>query len=129
MEDAPASEQIDGIIKLHGGWKAEILSGLRAVIKAADPDVVEEVKWKMSTRPEGLPVWSHNGMVCFAEIWKDNVKLIFSKGARLKDPNRLFNARLKSSAVRAIELHEGSSIDETALKALFVEAVQLNTKA
>ncbi len=127
MENRSASEQIDDIIKKHGGWKGEVLSRLRTIIRGADPGIIEEVKWKMPTRPEGLPVWSHDGMVCFAEIWKDNVKLIFSKGARLKDANSLFNARLQSSDVRAVEFREGAKIDEAALKSLVIEAVLLNT--
>jgi hypothetical protein len=126
MQEKSSSEQIDGIIALHAGWKGETLSRLRAIITAADPAIIEEVKWKMATRPEGLPVWSQNGIVCFAEIWKDNIKLIFSKGSRLADPNKLFNARLKSTEVRAIELHEGDGIDKAALEALVTAAVVLN---
>jgi hypothetical protein len=126
MQEKTASEQIDDIIKKFEGWKGDVLTQLRALIKATDPSVVEEVKWKMRTRPEGLPVWSHDGMLCFAEIWKDNVKLIFTKGSQLEDPNKLFNARLKSSAVRAIEIREGDAINEVALKQLVIEAVSLN---
>lgn len=126
MSEKSASEQIDDIIQKHGGWKGEILSKLRVVIKQADPGVIEEVKWKMPTRPEGLPVWSHNGMLCFAEIWKDNVKLLFSKGAQMQDPKKLFNARLKSRDIRAIEFHEGDTLDEASLQALVIEAVNLN---
>lgn len=130
MENKSASEQIDDIIKSYGGWKGEVLSQLRGVIRQADPAVGEEIKWKMASRPEGLPVWSHDGMICFAETWKDNVKLIFNKGAQLKDPKKLFNARLKSSMVRAIEFHEGDTVDATALAGLILEAVALNeTKA
>ncbi len=127
IEDKPAAQQIDDIIKLHGGWKAKILSSVRTAIRRADPAVIEEVKWKMPTRPEGLPVWSHSGILCFAEIWKDNVKLVFSKGSRLKDPGTLFNARLKSKDVRAIELHEGDNVNEARLKALVHDAIELNT--
>ena len=126
MEDKTASRQIDDIIKMHGGWKGEILSRLRGVIKQADPVVVEEVKWKMPTRPEGLPVWYHKGMLCLAETWKDNVKLIFVKGAQMKDPNKLFNARLKSKTDRAVEFREGDATDEAALKELVIEAVEIN---
>src|SRR5690606_22325718 len=96
MKEDSASKQIDRIIKLHGGWKTDILTRLRDLIHQADPDVVEEVKWKTASRPEGLPVWSHNGILCIAEIWKDNIKLIFFKGAKMQDPNNIFNARLKS---------------------------------
>lgn len=126
MADKPVSEQIDDIIGQHGGWKGEVLSQIRSVVTAADPDVIEEVKWKMASRPLGLPVWAHDGMLCFAEIWKDNVKLLFAKGARLKDPNKLFNARLESTDIRAIEFHEGDTIDEAKLKALVLEAVEIN---
>ncbi len=128
MNDKSPAEQIDDIIKLHGGWKGDLIKDMRAVITAADPRIVEEIKWKMATRPEGLAVWSCNGIVCFVEVWKDNLKLIFFKGAQLDDPSKLFNARLKSSSVRAIELHDGDSIDEAGLTALVVEAVALNTK-
>ncbi len=126
MEDKPVSRQIDDIIHAYSGWKGDTLSQLRAVITQADSDVVEEIKWRMATRPEGLPVWTNNGIVCFAETWKDNVKLIFSKGAQLADPKKLFNARLNSSAVRAIELREGDTINEAALKALVIEAIKFN---
>lgn len=126
MNNVSAAEEIDGIIQLHGGWKGTILQQLREIVKDAVPNITEEVKWKMKTRPEGLPVWMHSGIVCFAEIWKDNVKLIFSKGAQLADTDKLFNARLKSSGVRAIEFHEGDVIDKAALKALVSEAVALN---
>lgn len=128
MEDKPASQQIDDIINKYGGWKGETIAHLRAIITKADPEVVEEIKWKMRNRPEGLPVWSHNGIVCFAETWKDNIKLIFTKGSQLKDPKKLFNARLKSSAVRAIELREGDTIAKADLAELVLEAVQLNAK-
>lgn len=127
MDDTPASEQIDNIIKTHGGWKGAVLARLRAVIRQAAPDIVEEIKWKTRSRPEGLPVWSHNGIVCFAETWKDNIKLVFFYGAKLADPHQLFNARLMSSTVRAIELREGEGIDEAALQQLVREAVQLNS--
>lgn len=127
MIDKSAPQQIDNIIDTYGGWKGATLARLRAVITKADPDLVEEVKWKMATRPEGLPVWSHDGILCFAETWKDNIKLLFPHGAHLKDAKKLFNARLQGKDIRAIELHEGDSIDEAALQALVQEAVQLNT--
>ncbi len=126
MEDKPASEQIDDIIKLYGGWKGRVLSQLRAVIKAADPEVIEEVKWKMRSRPEGLPVWSHNGIICIAETFKNDIKLVFFKGVWIKDPKKLFNARLNSRTDRAIEFHENDIVDKVALKELVLEAVQVN---
>lgn len=127
MTDKSAPEQIDDIIEQYGGWKGDLIKQLRAIITNAAPGVIEEIKWKMATRPEGLPVWTSNGIVCFVETWKDNIKLIFFKGARLADPNRLFNARLKSSTVRAIEFHEGHAPDKGGIQALVHEAVNLNT--
>jgi hypothetical protein len=126
MKEKSASEQIDNIIKMYGGWKGNFLSQIRAVIRAVDPHVIEEVKWKMRTRPEGLPVWSHNGILCILETFKNDQKLVFFKGAQMKDPHKLLNARLNSKTDRAIEFHEGDSIDKAALKALIVEAVHLN---
>ena len=126
MDDKSASQQIDDIIKMHKNWKGVMLSQLRAAIKHADPDLTEEVKWKMATRPEGLAVWSHDGMLCFAEIWKDNIKLLFPKGALLKDPEGLFNSRLKSKDIRAIELREGDGVDAATLSALINDAAALN---
>lgn len=127
MSDKSASEQIDDIIEQYGGWKGDVIKRLRAIIKDADPNITEEIKWKMATRPEGLPVWSCNGIICFTETWKDNIKLIFFKGAQLTDPNKLFNSRLQSSTVRAIELHEADDINESGIKALVLQAIQLNT--
>ncbi|HKT37133.1 MAG TPA: DUF1801 domain-containing protein, partial [Ktedonobacterales bacterium] len=100
---------------------------LRAFIKEADPNVVEEVKWKKPSRPEGVPVWSHDGMLCVADTLKNAVRLTFLKGAQLKDPKKLFNTRLDSKGVRAIDFHNGATVDEAALKALILEAVELNT--
>jgi hypothetical protein len=126
VESKSASQQIDDIIKTYGGWKGETLSRLRALVSQADPEVVEEVKWKMPTRPEGLPVWSHDGILCLAETFKNDIKLTFVQGARMKDPKKLFNARLKSKTDRAIEFHEGDTVNEAALKQLVLEAVELN---
>lgn len=126
MEDKSASAQIDDIIAQHGGWKAELLTQLRATIKRADPAVIEEVKWKMPSRPEGQAVWSHDGMLCMAEIFKNDIKLVFFKGPQMKDTHQLFNARLQSSKGRAIEFHEGDAVNEAALKALVREAVEFN---
>lgn len=126
MKEKPATQQIDDIIKTYGGWKGQILSRLREVIKQADPAVLEEVKWKTASRPEGLPVWSHAGILCIAETFKDNIKLVFFKGVYMKDPQKLFNARLMSKTDRAIEFREGDMVNEAALKQLVVEAVELN---
>ena len=126
MNDKTASQQIDDIIKLYGGWKGEILSQVRAAIKQADPGVLEEVKWRMASRPEGLPVWSHDGILCIAETFKDNIKLVFFKGAYMKDLQKYFNARLNSKTDRAIEYHDGDTVDETVVQKLVHEAVRLN---
>lgn len=126
MEEKSAAAQIDDIVTLYGGWKGATLARLRAVITAADPHVVEEIKWRMATRPEGLPVWSHDGIVCLAETFKDNIKLVFVKGVYLQDPQGLFNARLSSKTDRAIQLQDGDSINMAGLTALVREAVQLN---
>lgn len=127
MEDKPAAQQIDDIIKKSGDWRGTKLSQLRALIKEADPAVVEDVKWKKPSRPEGVPVWSHNGMLCVADTLKHAVRLTFPKGAQMKDPAKLFNARLDSNSVRAIDFNESVTVDEAALRALIVEAVELNT--
>jgi hypothetical protein len=109
-----------------GDWRSETLSRIRSLIQQADPDVVEEVKWKKPSAPAGVPVWSHSGMICTGETYKSVVKLTFAKGAQLKDPKRLFNSGLEGGVRRAIDLHEGDQIDETAFKALIREAVALN---
>jgi hypothetical protein len=126
MEDRSASQQIDDIIKNAGDWRGTTLARLRAVIKEADPSVVEEVKWKKPSRPEGVPVWSHDGILCVADTLKNAVRLTFPKGAQLPDPKKLFNVRLESKAVRAIDFHQDDTLDEAALQALILEAVQLN---
>ena len=103
------------------------MSQLRALIKKADPAVVEEVKWKKPSKPMGVPVWSHDGIICIADTLKNAVRLTFPKGAQMKDPKKLFNTRLESNTVRAIDFHEGDTVDEAALKSLILEAVGLNT--
>ena len=125
--DKTISQQIDAIIKEPGDWRSETLSQLRALIKQADPAVVEEVKWKKPSKPMGVPVWSHHGILCVADMLKNAVRLTFPKGAQMKDPEKLFNTRLDSKTVRAIDFHEGDTIAEAALKALILEAVGLNT--
>jgi hypothetical protein len=126
MENKSAAEQIDVIIRMSGDWRGEMSSRLRTLIKHADSGAVEEVKWKKPSRPEGVPVWSHDGILCFADTLKSAVRLTFPKGAQMKDPNKLFNTRLDSKTVRAIDFHEGDAIDEAELKALILEAVGLN---
>ena len=121
------SQLIDARIKELGDWRGKTLSRLRALIKQADPDVVEELKWKKPTNPGGVPVWSHNGIICTGETYKNAVKLTFPKGPQMKDPKKLFNASLESNARRAIDIHEGGTVDEAAFKALIREAVELNT--
>ena len=127
-KEKSASQQIDAIIKEAGAWRGKKLSQLRAVIKKADPALVEEVKWKKPSKPSGVPVWSHAGIICVADTLKNAVRLTFPKGAQMKDPKHLFNTRLDSKTVRAIDFHEGDTVDESALEALILEAVKLNTQ-
>ncbi|MCI0538509.1 MAG: DUF1801 domain-containing protein [Verrucomicrobiales bacterium] len=126
-KEKSASQQIDAIIKEPGDWRGRKLAQLRAVIKKADPAVVEEVKWKKPSKPSGVPVWSHDGILCVADTLKNAVRLTFPKGAQMKDPKKLFNTRLDSKTVRAIDFFEDGALDEPALKALILEAVRLNT--
>jgi hypothetical protein len=126
-KEKSASQQIDAIIKEPGDWRGKKLSQLRAVIKQADPALIEEVKWKKPSNPSGVPVWSHDGILCVADTLKNAVRLTFPKGAQLKDTKKLFNTRLDSKTVRAIDFHEDDTVNEAALKALILEAVKLNT--
>ena len=116
----PPSELIDARIEELGDWRGKMLGRLRALIKEADPEVVEEWKWR------GVPVWYHDGMICTGETYKSVVKMTFAKGAALKDPSGLFNSSLEGSTRRAIDFREGEKIDEKALKALVRAAVTLN---
>jgi hypothetical protein len=127
-EGKSPSQQIDAIIRDSGDWRGKKLSQLRTVIKQADPVVVEEVKWKKPSKPMGVPVWSHDGILCIADTLKNAVRLTFPKGAQMKDPKKLFNTRLDSNTVRAIDFYEGDTVDEAALEALILEAVGLNTR-
>ena len=120
-EGASPSELIDARIQELGDWRGETLARIRKLIKQADPDVVEEWKWR------GVPVWYHGGMICTGETYKDAVKMTFAKGASLQDPAGLFNSSLDGNTKRAIDFHEGDKIDEKALKALIRAAVKLNT--
>jgi hypothetical protein len=120
-----ASDEIDARISELGDWRGETLSKVRGLIKEAEPDVVEEFKWRKATSP-GTPVWSKNGGICTGETYKEVVKLTFFKGASLKDPSGLFNSSLEGKVRRAIDIREGDEIDESALKDLVREAVSLN---
>jgi hypothetical protein len=122
------SQQIDAIIGEPGDWRGKKLSQLRALIKKTDPAVVEEVKWKKPSRPMGVPVWSHDGIICIGDTLKNAVRLTFPKGAQMKEPKKLFNTRLESKTVRAIDFHEGDTVDEAALMELILDAVRLNTQ-
>jgi hypothetical protein len=115
----PASTMIDERIDGLGDWRGEMLGRLRALIKSADPDVVEEWKW-------AVPVWSHDGLICTGETYKKAVKLTFAKGASVKDPSKLFNSSLEGNTRRAIDFHEGDKVDEKAFKALIRAAVAVN---
>jgi len=125
-EGLSASERIDKRIAELGDWRGETLSRMRKLIKEADPDVVEEVKWVKPTNP-GTPTWSHDGIICTGETYKSVVKLTFAKGASLKDPVKLFNSSLEGNTRRAIDIHEGEKLDAGAFKALIRAAVALNT--
>jgi hypothetical protein len=118
-----ASQLIDARIRELGDWRGELLSRLRTLIKQADPEAIEEWKWR------GTPVWSHDGLICTGETYKSVVKMTFAKGASLKDPSRLFNSSLEGNVRRAIDFHEGDRVDEEALKALIRAAVILNTSS
>ena len=122
---ASASASIDKRIKELGDWRGQMLAKVRAIIREADPDIVEEWKWQKASSP-GTPVWSHGGIVCTGETYKSAVKMTFAKGAELKDPSGLFNAGLEGNVRRAIDIHEGETINEKALKALIRAAVALN---
>jgi hypothetical protein len=124
-QEASASELISKRISGLGDWRGETLGRMRKLIKQADPEVVEEWKWAKATNP-GTPVWSHDGIICTGESYKEVVKLTFAKGASLKDPARLFNSSLEGNTRRAIDIREGQEVDATAFKALIRQAVALN---
>jgi len=109
-------------------WREDTLNRIRRLIEEADPDAVEERKWAKAANPRGVPVWSHDGIICTGETYKSVVKLTFAKGASLKDPARLFNSGLEGNVRRAIDIHEGEKVDESACKALVCEAVALNKR-
>jgi hypothetical protein len=121
-----ASKKIDKRIQEYDDWRGETLATIRKIIKDADPDVVEEMKWSKPSNPDGVPVWSHDGGICTGEIYKSAVKLTFFKGASLSDPSGLFNSSLDGNTRRAIDIKEGDKINAAALKKLIREAVALN---
>jgi hypothetical protein len=123
-----AAQEIDAIIANASDWRGEMLSRLRGIVLAAEPAVVEEVKWKKPSRPEGVAVWEVDGIVCIGEMLKSAVRLTFPKGAQLKDPKQVFNARLDSGSVRALDVREGEKVPVTALKALVRDAARLNAR-
>lgn len=123
----PASAIIDEKVKQLGDWRGKVLAKVRSIIHAADPEIVEEWKWAKATSP-GVPVWSHGGIVCTGESYKDKIKLTFAKGASLKDPARLFNSSLEGNVRRAVDIREGDKINEAGLKELVRAAVALNHK-
>jgi len=125
MSDSPA-ELIDERISQLGDWRGDMLGRLRSLIKEADPDVVEEIKWRKPSNPLGVPVWSHRGIICTGETYKTAVKLTFANGASLNDPDRLFNSSLEGNTRRAIDFHEGDDINGPSLKELIGEAVRFN---
>jgi hypothetical protein len=124
--DELASQLIDAKIAELGGWRGELLARVRKLIREADPEVVEAVKWRKPSNPSGVPVWEHDGIVCTGETYKDKVKLTFDKGAALPDPKGLFNASLDGNRRRTIDIFEGDEVDEKALTALVRAAVELN---
>ena len=124
--DKSPSQLIDERIAELGDWRGETLARVRAIIRQADPEVTEELKWRKPSNPSGVPVWSNGGIICTGETYKDKVKLTFANGAALDDPSRLFNSSLEGNTRRAIDLREGDAIDEGALKDLVRQAMSLN---
>ncbi len=126
MNEKSASEQIDDIIKASDDWRGQLLASLRAIILEADSAVIEEVKWKKPSQPEGVAVWSLNGIICLANILKNAVRLTFPKGVLIKDPQNQFNTRLDSRTVRAIDYYKDAPVNADALKDLIIEAIVAN---
>ena len=124
--DGSIAREIDAIIEKAGGWRGATLAHLRRVIMDADPDIVEEIKWRKPSRPEGVATWVCDGNICMADVLKSAVRLTFPKGPRIADPNGLFNSRLDSGAVRAIDFFEDSPVDDAALEQLIRRAVAAN---
>ncbi len=129
MSDESASQVIDAMFADLADWRGATLSTLRALVKQADPDMVEELKWKRPGNPAGVPVWSDDGMVCTGEVYKDHVKVTFARGASVDDPSGLFNASLDGNRRRAIDVYENDTVDDAAFMALVRAAVALNKAA
>ena len=121
-----ASRDIDAKIASLGDWRGATLAHMRRLIKEADPDVIEEVKWRKPSNPLGVPTWQHAGIICTGETYRDKIKLTFARGAALEDPSGLFNSSLTGGTRRAIDIPEGAAVDESAFKALIREAVAMN---
>ena len=128
-DEANGRELIDAKIASLGDWRGEVLGQIRKIIKKADPDVEETVKWRKVSNPNGVPVWEHSGMLCTGETYHDKVKLTFARGASLADPQKLFNSSLEGGTRRALDIRKGEKLDESALKALIGEAVKANLAA
>ena len=126
MSEPSVTDLIDAKIAELGDWRAATLARVRALVREADPQVVEEVKWRKPTNPAGVPVWSHDGIVCTGEVYRDKVKLTFAKGAALDDPAGLFNASLDAGTRRAIDLFAADEVDAEGFRALVRAAVKLN---
>ncbi|MDA8265097.1 MAG: DUF1801 domain-containing protein [Actinomycetota bacterium] len=125
-DDGPPSHLTDARTGELDSWRDGAISLIRRLIMQADPEAVEELKWRKPSNPAGVPVWSHHGMICTGETYKDHVKVTFARGASLEDPHHLFNSSLEGSLRRAIDIHEGEEVDEEAFKALVRAAVALN---
>jgi hypothetical protein len=126
MDDRFDSQLIDERLRSLGDWRGAMLARLRRLIREADPDVIEAVKWRKPSNPLGVPVWEHDGIICTGETYKDKVKLTFARGASLADPAGLFNSSLEGGTRRAIDFHQGDELDDPSFKALIAEAVRLN---
>jgi hypothetical protein len=126
---AAVAKEIDARVRNLSDWRGEKLARFRALIREVDPQVVEEIKWRKPSDPAGVPVWSHNGIICVANVWKGHARLTFPNGALLKDPKHVFNAALNGNYMRALDLEEGETFDEAALVALVRAAIALNDSA
>lgn len=120
------SDEVDAKIGSVGGWRGEMLARIRKLIRKADPDIVEAVKWRKPSNPSGVPVWEHAGVICTGETYKDKVKLTFAQGAKVDDPSGLFNSSLDGNTRRAIDIREGDSLDEGTFRRLIQAAVAVN---